>query len=243
MINFIICDDKKESIVEIENQIKSFAKKYNIDAEYHRFTNYGAGFKKIVQDEKTFKVYFIDIEMKDISGMDAIRYIREVYGDWNSIIIIESIHIEEKFSAQNSRLYVFDFLDKNDNFINMLNDDLKKIYKMYKKSSKTMPVIEKEKVEKLEIRDILYIEKNIDSKSCTIYTLYGEKLTKEGINNCKKYLDDDFMMTSRSAIVNLKKIKEYNFKTNTITFIDGSTMSNISRDCRKKLKDYVRNSN
>ncbi len=244
MISFIVCDDKKLRVDGIESHIKNEMKEHrDINYTLNHFSGYGKGFLKCELDKNAFKVFFLDIETKLGSGMDEARKIRELYDDWNSIIIIETVHEEERFSAENSRLYIFDFLDKNNNFYNLLDDDLKKIIKIYSKSSKYMMATSKDKITKVELRDIVYIEKDVDSRSCTIHTLNEDIKTSYGINKCLEQLDENFIMASRSAIINIKMIKEYNYKENEIKFMNDLKMNNISRENKRKIRDYARKIN
>jgi len=244
VIEFIICDDNKSRITKIEEHIDNFMGEHTkIRYTKKHFFGYGRNFYKCVEDLSTFKVYLLDINTKMGSGMDAARKIREVYDDWNSIIIIETIHVEERFAAETSRLYLMDFLDKRNNFYEYLDEDLNRIYKIYKKSSNTITLIENGKQVKVEQKDIVYIEKESDKRSSIVYTLHEKFTSNENISSLKEKLTDDFFPVSRSAIVNLTKIKAYDSKENEIEFINRLKMNNISRENRKFIKSYVSKNN
>lgn len=241
MLKFIICDDSEERIEKIKSHIKDFMQNHkNLKYDINCFSGYGKGFKKCVEEKGPFKIYLLDIKTKHGSGIDAARKIRKVYSDWTSIIIIETSLIEEKDSVLSSRLFIFDFIDKNNDYDNMLKEDLARIYKIYRYKDLMMPVYTKDKVAKIEQRDILYIEKDADRRTCKVHTLFGNEVTNEGIKKCKEYLTDDFLMTSRSAIVNLRKIQGYDCKLNEITFINGEKMNNISREYKKAIKEFIK---
>lgn len=242
MINFIICDDHKEFTILLKKKIKEFMSQYKeIECEYHIFYGYGTEFEKMVQSENTFKVYFLDIETKKGSGLDATRIIREKYDDWNSIIMIVTSHEEFRFEALGNRLDLFDFLNKLSSFDSHLEQDLKNVLKKYKKISNSITLEYDRAIHKVELRDIIFIEKEIESKKCIVVTTYGMKHVQCSLNEINEKLNEDFMKVSRSLIVNRKKIKGFDSKTNTIYFIKEYESNLVSRKRKKELINSVRN--
>lgn len=242
MIDFIICDDNKEFTVQLGKKIKGFMSKYKeIECNYHNFYGYGKHFEEVVNSPNTFKVYFLDIETKMGSGLDAARLIREKYEDWNSVIIIVTSHEEFRYEALGNRLYLFDFINKLNNLDRNLNSALKKIIKKYTRNSKSITVEYDYEIHRIELRDIIYIEKELDSKKCIIVTTYGIKYIQSSLSSLYEKLDDRFMKVSRSLIINLKKVRGFNSKTNTVNFINGDESNLVSRECKKELIERVKN--
>ena len=56
-------------------------------------------------------------------------------------------------------------------------------------------------------------------------------------------LDENFMKASRSLIVNIKNVRGFDSKTNTVDFINGQESSLVSRESKKELVERVRNNN
>lgn len=244
MINFIICDDKKDFTLMLKKKVQKFMSKYSeIECKYHIFSGYGVEFEKMVEEDTAFKVYFLDIETKRGSGLDAARMIREKYEDWDSIILIVTSHEEFRYEALGNRLYLFNFLNKLNNFDNNLEYDLKNILKKYNKHSKGITIEYDREIYKVELRDIIYIEKEIDSKKCIIVTTYGERYIQSSLKDLYKKLNEDFMKVSRSLIINIKKVKGYNPKTNTVYFTNNFNSTLVSRESKKELINRVKNSN
>lgn len=242
MIDFVICDDNKEFTILLRKKVKQFMSKYpELECQYHIFSGYGKEFERIVESENTFKVYFLDIETKRGSGLDATRMIREKYDDWNSIIMIVTSHEEFRYEALSNRLYLFDFLNKLNNFDSNLEEDLKNVLKQYTRNSKSITLEYDRAIHRVELRDIIYVEKQIDSKKCIVVTTYGIKYVQCSLNDIYNQLDGDFMKASRSLIVNIKKIREYNSKTNTIYFVNEYKSNLVSRESKKELMNRVRN--
>lgn len=244
MIDFIICDDNKEFTILLRKRIKEFMSKHKeIECHFHSFYGYGKEFEEVVESPSTYKVYFLDIETKKGSGLDAARLIREKYDDWNSVIIIVTSHEEFRYEALGNRLYLFDFINKLDNLVANIDRDLTNILKQYTRSSNSITLEYDHELHKVELRDIIYIEKQIDSKKCIVATTYGTKYVQSSLNDIYKELNDNFMKVSRSLIVNIKKIKGFDSKTNTIDFINGYESNLVSRDCKKELLNRVRDLN
>lgn len=242
MIEFIICDDNKEFNLLLQKKIAKFMDKHKeIECTFHNFTGYGKEFEKVVKEQITFKVYFLDIETKQGSGLDAARVIREKYDDWNSIIIIVTGHEELRYEALSNRLYLFDFINKLNNLDASIEKDLANIVKQYTRNSKHIILEYDHAIHKIELRDIICIEKEIDSKKCIIVTTYGERTVQSSLNDLYKQLDDNFMKVSRSMIVNIKNVRGFDSKTNTIDFINGYESDLVSRDNKKELIERVRN--
>lgn len=244
MISFIVCDDNETDQKRLNKRINEFMKGHKeIEYKISTFVGYDSTFYNKVKEFESFKVYFLDIETKKGSGIDAVRKIREYYSDWNSIIIIQTAHNEHRYTAQNSRLIIMDFIDKNKNYNELIDDDLNRIFKIYYKSLKAYKVEYHNKIELRELREILYIEKELAKKYCLVHTLNGTKKIPKSINILEEELPSDFIKVSRSSIINIKKIHSYDVKNNIITFKNGETTDLISREYKRKLKEHVKNYN
>ncbi len=244
MIEFVICDDNKDFNIMLKNKISQFMSKHQeIECKFHCYSGYGKEFEKTSKPSTTFKVYFLDIETKNGSGLDAARLIREKYDDWNSIIIIVTAHEEFRYEALGNRLGLFDFINKLNNFELNLENDLTNILKKYNRGSKSIIIEYDYAIHKIKLADIIYIEKIIDSKKCMIVTTYGEREVQSTLNDLYDQLDENFMKASRSLIVNIKNVRGFDSKTNTVDFINGQESSLVSRESKKELVERVRNNN
>lgn len=76
------------------------------------FLNFNDELNEIIHD-KEIKIYIIDIKLSNnFSGYDICRLIRESAYDWDSIIIISSIH-NQKEDFISLRLSIFTYLSKH----------------------------------------------------------------------------------------------------------------------------------
>ena len=239
MINFIVCEDEKTIRKNTVDQIFKFMMNYDIDYKIHEFDCYDEKFKKIVSKDEGFKIYFLDIKTDKGSGIDAARIIREKHEDWSSIIIIMTSYSEYKYEVLSSRLYILDFINKLDDCDRKIKEDLKIAMKAYDNIHKTINFEYNHTYYKIEYRQIIYIEKEPDSKRCIIKTKTGEQPIPGTLSKIYEELDDRFFKTHKSMIVNINDIEKYDKKANKITFKNGDYTYLIARDKKKGLISNV----
>ncbi len=243
MLNFIICDDEREYRTLISDEIDKFLINYDIEYEKYECSSYEGKFESLARKELGFKVYFLDIKTKRGSGLDAARFIREELEDWNSIIIIVTAFAEYRYEALTNRLYLLDFISKFDNCKAKVKDTLKIIYKQYSSKQKCLSYEYNYVFYKVQFRNIIYIEKEQNSKRCIIYTDYGKLKAPLTLSYILKQLDKRFLKVHKSLIINTEKIKSYDVKANEVLFVNGMSTNLISRTGKKELiKNVTTNS-
>ena len=243
MLNFVVCDDEKEFREVIIKEIEKFMMNYDVNYEVYQFETYDEKFEKVARSDLGFKVYFFDIKTKNGSGLDAARFIREELEDWNSIIVIVTAFAEYRYEALSNRLYLLDFISKFDNCKAKIKEILKIIYKNYNSREKCLSYEYNYTLYKIELKNIIFIEKEQDSKRCIIYTTYGTFKAPFTLVSIAKQLDKRFLKVHKSLILNTDKISTYNTKENEVVFSNGMSTNLISRAGRKELINYVTDSN
>ena len=239
MLNFVVCDDEKEFREVIIKEIEKFMMNYDVNYEVYQFKTYDEDFEEIARSDLGFKVYFFDIKTKNGSGLDAARFIREELEDWNSIIVIVTAFAEYRYEALSNRLYLLDFISKFDNCKAKIKEILKIIYKNYNSREKCLSYEYNYTLYKIELKNIIFIEKEQDSKRCIIYTTYGTFKAPFTLVSIAKQLDKRFLKVHKSLILNTDKISTYNIKENEVVFSNGMSTNLISRTGRKELINYV----
>ncbi len=243
MLNFVVCDDEKEFREVIIKEIEKFMMNYDVNYKVYQFETYDEDFEKVARSDLGFKVYFFDIKTKNGSGLDAARFIREELEDWNSIIVIVTAFAEYRYEALSNRLYLLDFISKFDNCKAKIKEILKIIYKNYNSREKCLSYEYNYTFYKIELKNIIFIEKEQDSKRCIIYTTYGTFKAPFTLVSIAKQLDKRFLKVHKSLILNTDKISTYNTKENEVVFSNGMSTNLISRSGRKELINYVANNN
>lgn len=164
-----------------------------------------------VVNEKDIHLFFIDIHLKDSSGLELAKKIRQYENHALTGIVFvtgEVIHIIEAFK----NIHCYDFIVKPykekdiikiiDIFLN--SSPLKSI----KEGKYTFIDIDSSISVKLYHNDIIYIE--YSDKSCNIHTINGVyKVKRTSLIKILNIInDDEIIQTHRSFAVNLKYVTE-----------------------------------
>ena len=112
MLNFIICDDETAITNTVKDIIVKTIFKTSIEYKIHVFHNYDDSFYEIIHSDLINKIYILDIEVNDKSGLEIAKEIRK--RDWDSVIFILSAHYELEHLAFKSKVLIFDFISKFD---------------------------------------------------------------------------------------------------------------------------------
>lgn len=236
MLNFIVCSEDKENIEHVNELIRKFMMNNDIEYKVIVFNEYNDEFKKIVFEKIGFKVYFLSNKIKDISGEEAAKIIRRKCDDWSSIIMMINC---QKSDSTHEQLYIFDYLKNKDDSIFLNNLDI--AIKNYKSKIMCLTFEYNHIIKRIDFDHIVYIEKEQDSKRCIIKSTYGDHIINKNLSETFKVLDNRFFKTSRSMIINLEYVMEYNINQNSILFKNGDIINEIARDNKKKLKNRLLN--
>lgn len=114
MVNFIVCEDNKIILQKNIDIINKTMFENNIDYRIYPFSNYSEELNKIILSNIENKIYILDIELEDISGIDIARNIRDI--DLNSLIIISTTHTEYLPYTLKSKLMIFDYVSKFEDY-------------------------------------------------------------------------------------------------------------------------------
>lgn len=239
MINFIICDDEEIFRNLIKEKVDSCMMKSTIEYKTHFFESYNEEFFEFIGNINDFNVYFLDIQTADGDGTDIARYIRYKLSDWSSLIVFVTNYSEYENEMLTSRLDILDFIKKTKQGYEQLEKVLSIVLFKYQKGCNCLTFERNHIVYKIKYKDIVFIEREFDSKTCLIYTRTGEYKINKSLSDIEKLLDDRFFRTHRSAIINVDKVIEYDTKNNKVIFSTGEVIDLVSRNKRKELKERV----
>ena len=237
MLRFIICEDNKEFNNRLAMIINKVMMPYNFEYKISKFTNYNKEISEIIKNKYEQKVYVLDIELGDISGLEIASEIRE--HDLSSLIIFVTSHNECKNDIFYSRLLAIDYIPKDRLWADRFESTI----------SYTVKTINKQRVLAFEFNynsyripfdNIVYIEKIQDNQKCIINTEDGEQYEIiSSITELLKKLGPNFFQSHKSCIINIDKIKKINYSDNTITFTNDECVYLLSNRKKKQLKEYV----
>lgn len=228
MIIVVVEDNRILREREIE-AIRKALKDYDYKiVEYSDFTK---ELKKLIQTPD-FKIYVLDIELLNSSGIDIANYIRDF--DDTSEIIMCSFHYELEYKVLKSKLKILDFVSKYDNaYVNLTN----LILEVFNKHSrKVLKITDKGAILFIVMKDILYISKEKNTRKCVIKTFNNEYLVNKNLEEIKQELNSDFIQVSRNCIVNQNNVEEYNFKDSKIKFKNGEKIDVVLKSFIEKIK-------
>lgn len=231
MIDFIICDDKKLFVKKICNIIDKVMINNDLVYKKHLFYDYNEDFIKIVNSKMSFKIYILDIEMPSNSGIEMAKLIRKE--DTDSIIIFFTAYYRKYLEEILSNYFMFlKFIDKSKDYETALIDSIN--YAIHNLNKKNVIKFKSQNIlYKLQAKDILYIFRDKDRK-CNIKTDFNNISINMNLSDIYKLLDDRFVYSYRSCIVNTDRIKIYDKTNKTIIFDNEDKINLVSS--RFKMK-------
>lgn len=125
MVNFIICEDSEVILERNIDVINKVMFNNNIEYRIYKFDSYNEELKNIILEKLENKIYILDIELGYDSGIDVARKIREK--DLNSFIIVSTVHTEYMPYALKSKLLIFDYVSKLNDYNNNLSNAINRI--------------------------------------------------------------------------------------------------------------------
>lgn len=239
MLRFIVCEDNKDFLNRLSNIVNKVMMPYNFEYKINKFVEYNEEVEDLIKRKNEQKIYILDIELGDISGLEIASAIRE--HDLESIIIFVTSHAECKNDIFYSRLLAIDYIPKDRFWATRFESTVEY----------TVKAINKRRVLSFEFNynsyrvpfdDILYIEKVQDNQKCIINTESGNQFEIiTTISELVEKLGPSFFQSHKSCIVNVEKIKKINYADNTITFTNNECVYLLSNRKKKQLREYVAN--
>ncbi len=239
MLRFIICEDNKQFQEKLSAIINKLMMPYNFEYKINKYTKYSKELSNIIKNENEQKIYILDIELPDISGLEIASEIRE--DDLESTIIFLTIHPEFQNDIFYSRLLAIDYINKDKLWQNRIEETITHTIKSINKR-RILSFDFNYNSYRLPIKNILYIEKIQDNPKCKIVMEDGNVYEiNNTIANLVKILGPSFYQSHKSCIVNIEQIKKINYSDSTITFNNGQTVYLLSSRNKKGLREYVAN--
>lgn len=239
MLRYIICEDNKDFLSRLSTIVNKVMMPYNFDYKISRFTHYTSEITEIIKRKNEQKVYILDIELPEVSGLEIASEIRE--HDLESIIIFVTSHNEFRNDIFYSRLLALDYIPKDrlwsDRFENTMKHTIKVINRR-----RVLLFNFNYNAYRIPFDEILFIEKMQENQKCLINTEDGEQYEIiSSISGLSKKLGPSFFQSHKSCIINVEKIRKINYSDNTITFTNGDCLYLLSNRNKKRLKEYVAN--
>lgn len=235
MIRYVIVSSKEENIKGYKQIIDKEMMGHDICYRYCIFNNNDKSFKSYCSLKNTSNVFIIDND-DEVNSLEVIKTIRNEYKMYFSFIVIidkNGVLSYEKIKKENS--FMIDLL-KEDEF-SRLKYDVRYIYNSTLTRKKILTVIFDSQIYNLAYEDILYIEKERNSKKSIIHTKTDIVYTTKTLTDLEDLLDERFFRTHQSEIINLDNVKMIDPSKNYLLFNNDEKCFYLSRDKKKKLKE------
>lgn len=207
-----ICDDNRKVIDTLKGLIGEFFSEKNIPFELFSYADGSI----LSQSGEKFDLAVIDIEMPEVNGIEAAKYVQSVND--NAVIIIVTDHQEYLDEAMD--INVYRYLPKpieKERFFRGLDGALIR----YLKVSRPIMLEVDESVIKLTSGDILYLV--IENRFVTMHTRTDVIRTKKTMSWWKAHLNPHiFTQCHKSYLVNLGYVTD--FSKESVTLKAGKTI-------------------
>lgn len=224
-IEFIVVDDEPKVLEYVQRDIHSEMDKTKLDYSIKCFSKYDDEFLKKTRENGTYKIYFLDIDVHDRSGIDVANSIRSY--DLNSPIAFLTIHNDMADIVARETILPLMYINK----YHQVHNKIKKAVQIAISMLGTNRAIRfrTNKTEFLfKLDDILYIEKQKNSKYCIVHTDYALAPWKITIDEALQCLNNDFVKTHQSCIINDKRAVMKSKSKKMIKFDTGEVIDLIS---------------
>lgn len=233
MIKIAICDDERESQLQIQRQVLAIAEKFHETPETYLYTSGETLVKVLTSGEETMDILFLDIDMPDISGLAVAKAIREK--ELSVLLIFVSAHEQYVFASieyQPFRYIRKSVMDKE------LEPALMAAIANIRLQNQTRVQIKTEEAQVwIAPGDILYYE--TVGRKVDIYMKNGQKYTvNKHLKEVRAQINDDrdFLQIHSGCMVNLRYITA--FSNFDITVADDTHLI-ISRRRVKDVKEAL----
>lgn len=227
MLLIAICDDDFYMLEMLKKLVKDFFVENNIDVMLTLFTDSG----ELLQYENQIDILFLDIQMKNMDGMETAKKLRQ--SDFKGFLIFVTILKELVFQA--FEVQAFDYLLKpiqEDYFYNMMYRLLDCI-KNTKDKSLLIRIGYNSRL--IPFDEIIFCE--VINRKMYLHLLSSEVIDYyEKIEDLEKRLNKYFYKCHRSFLINLQYVRSYR---NGIAIMEGGKEIPVSRLRKKEFSRVI----
>lgn len=198
-----IVDDEKDVLEKIHSGLKRFASENSLNISIDCFVDEILLLMNIEED-KTYDVYFLDIELKQIDGITLAKRLRTRQND--AYIIFVTSHLQ--YAIEGYEVKAYQYILKNQleekllKTINLIYDDF------IERQEKYFVIQTNSRYEKILYQDIYYIYK--EHKNAVFVTKHGNTQVRMTLQEVYRSLvHKEFIYIDRGYIVNIRYIKKF----------------------------------
>lgn len=232
MINFIVVDDNKKFLDIMSDIITKTMMSNKFVYKTHKFVEYDSSFYDIMNSSLSNKIYILDIETREASGIDVARKIRK--HDIDSIIIFATVHNEAGLVLLKNDLMFLNFICKFDDFENKLSNSINKALEFIHHKV-NIKFEDRGTIYTIPLSDILYVTKESNDRKCIIKTANSEFKVSLTLKEVVELCDNKLIQTHRSCFVNMDRVRVIDKHDNIIVFDNGLSIDMLSSTYKKGI--------
>ena len=232
MINFIVVDDNKKFLDIMSDFITKTMMSNKFVYKTHKFVEYDSSFYDIMNSNLSNKIYILDIETREASGIDVARKIRK--HDIDSIIIFATVHNEAGLVLLKDDLMFLNFICKFDDFENKLSNSINKALEFIHHKV-NIKFEDRGTIYTIPLSDILYVTKESNDRKCIIETANSEFKVSLTLKEVVELCDNKLIQTHRSCFVNMDRVRMIDKHDNIIVFDNGLSIDMLSSTYKKGI--------
>lgn len=230
-IRIACCDDEKQQLELYKTMFTNIEMRQDIKLNVEYFLSGNFMLERFQSEKNPFDLVYLDMDMDEKSGLDLAKEIRQNY---HSDCLILFLTNYPKYMQNSFDVRAFQYMIKPVQF-----DEFERKFnaarKYLEKDDKNRVVL---KIDEDNVvfftNEIYYIEKEKSSKQFLVY-LEDKCVVAKGVLSAieNQLLEQDFMRTHRSYLVNMKHIRR--IQKNDLVLSNGNLVP-ISRRKEKELK-------
>lgn len=232
-----ICDDDLAYCDRIRNICETNIQKYTDEYEIHMYDS-GSTVIKALENGYEADVVFMDIQMKEMSGLSAAERIRAGFHRTSVVLVTQYID----FAMEGYKVNAFRYIMKDDGkFEKEIDECLKQIYDNKQRELDKKKIYLAEKDLWINTSDIVYIER--DKHNVRFHVIVdGEEMIdtyRTAIVDIETMLNDDnFLRIHQSYIVNCRFI--LGMTTEHVVLYNKTKLNIARRRYKEIVKEYMR---
>ncbi len=227
MLYIAICDDDRYMLESLKKLVKDFFVQNNLDLKIRLFTSG----EELLRYEDRIDILFLDIQMKNMNGMETAKRLRQL--DFRGFLIFITVLKELVFQA--FEVQAFDYLLKpvqEDHFAKTMR---RLLDCMKNAKDKNLLIRIGYESRLVPIDDIVFCE--VIDRKIYLHLLSSEVICYyEKIENLEKRLDKYFYKCHRSFLISLKYVRSYK---NGMVVMKGGKEIPVSRLRSKDFSNVI----
>lgn len=201
MYKIAICDDRENVLDRVDKLCERYKEKNSIKLAVYSYLNPNKLLSDL-EDNKSYDIYFIDIEMPQMNGLNLMKAIKRYYPEALVIVLTSYAH----YAIEAIELDVFRYLVKDkleESFDLYLHAAIKRLGVQ---GGESYYINSPRKKVRIFCKDIIYCYKDKETKVTVFVTKTGEIRERKPLQNIwrdLKQISDTFVFVERSCFVNM----------------------------------------